>query len=345
MPRAAARTAALLALLVLVALAGSARAATNISGTLTGVHNWTLAGSPYVLTVNTTIAAGASVTIDEGVVVQGNHQLRTLTVNGTLTANGSSSQPVTFTSTTDTAAGQWLGIVFNAGSTGTLKYVNARYGGGGAGADTAGMVKVNGGAVTIEDSTFTQSSVSGVAINGGTSGTAASLTVRRTKFESNGFYASSNGDGRPYSARDAAFDATVGAIGDGFGYLGARCAASLLGRSLGGAAKADVGLSSRGLRPAAGTRVRPSGVPEGWRIRGTKTAGGTRYSDPSNPGNSVRVMQGSPSSTYPSSQAPYVAWQRNGQPLDVNGNVLPSANVPEAHIPLSDFKFLPEVFK
>lgn len=38
-------------------------------------------------------------------------------------------------------------------------------------------------------------------------------------------------------------------------------------------------------------------------------------------------------------------WQRNGQPLDVNGNVLPSANVPEAHIPLSDLKFLPEAFR
>lgn len=49
------------------------------------------------------------------------------------------------------------------------------------------------------------------------------------------------------------------------------------------AAKADVGLSSRGLRPAPGTRVRPSGISEGWRIRGTKTAGGTRYYDPSNP--------------------------------------------------------------
>ncbi|MGH3079831.1 MAG: DUF6531 domain-containing protein, partial [Gaiellaceae bacterium] len=195
MPRATAQTAALLALLVLVALVGSARAATNISGTLTGVHTWTLAGSPYVLTGNTTIAAGASVTIEAGVVVQGNHQLRTLTVNGTLTANGTSAQPVTFTSTSDSAPGQWLGIVFNSGSTGTLKFVNARYGGGGAGADTAGMVKLSGGTVTIEDSTLSQSSVSGVAIFGGTSGTAASLTVRRSKFERNGFYASSNGDG------------------------------------------------------------------------------------------------------------------------------------------------------
>lgn len=110
------------------------------------------------------------------------------------------------------------------------------------------------------------------------------------------------------------------------------------------AAKADVGLASRGLRPLAGTRVRPEGIPEGWRIRGTKTAGGTRYYDPANPGNSVRVMQGSPKSPYPNSQGPYVRWQRNGQPLDANGNVLQSANDPAAHIPLGQFRFRPELF-
>lgn len=195
MPRAIIHPAALLVLVVLLALVGSARAATNVSGTISSNQTWTLAGSPYVLTGSATIAAGVTVTIEEGVVVQGNHQLRTLTVNGTLLANGSSSQPITFTSTTDSAPGQWLGIVFGTGSTGTLKYVNARYGGGGAGADTAGMLKVNGGTVTIEDSTFRNSSASGVAMNGGSSGANTSLTIRRSKFESNGFYASSNGDG------------------------------------------------------------------------------------------------------------------------------------------------------
>lgn len=68
------------------------------------------------------------------------------------------------------------------------------------------------------------------------------------------------------------------------------------------------------------------------------------YRDPTNPGNSVQVMQGNPNSPFPNSQAPYVRWQRNGQPLDQFGNQLPSAKVPEAHIPLSDFRFLPEVF-
>jgi hypothetical protein len=102
----------------------------------------------------------------------------------------------------------------------------------------------------------------------------------------------------------------------------------------------DVGLSTRGLTPEAGTRIRPEGIPENWRITGTDSSGGTRYYDPSNPGNSVRVMQGNPNSPYPNSQAPYVRW-----PLDVFGNKLPSAKDPAAHIPLGDFRFLWELFQ
>lgn len=108
---------------------------------------------------------------------------------------------------------------------------------------------------------------------------------------------------------------------------------------------ADVGLSTRGLVPGAGTRLVPEGIPGGWRISGTKTPGGVRYYDPANPGNSVRVMQGSPNSQYANSQSPYVRWQKNGQPLDVNGNKLDTANTPEAHIPLDQFQFLPELFR
>jgi hypothetical protein len=107
---------------------------------------------------------------------------------------------------------------------------------------------------------------------------------------------------------------------------------------------ADPWLSRQGVRSAPGTRVRPQGVPENWRISGTRELGGTRYYDPTNPGHSVRVMQGSPTSPYPNSQAPYVRWQYHGQPLDVNGNVLPTARTPDAHIPLQDFRFIPEVY-
>lgn len=138
----------------------------------------------------------------------------------------------------------------------------------------------------------------------------------------------------------------IGYAGTAIGGAGGKSAAgtSAAEAAAAGAAKSDAGLSTRGLTAARETRVKPAGIPDGWRITGTKSPGGVLYRDPNNAGNSVRVMQGNPNSPFPNSQGPYVRWQKNGQPLDRFGNQLPSAKLPEAHIPLNDFKFLPEVF-
>ena len=187
------------ALAVLVALfslaAPPVAGATNVSGTIPVDTIWTADYSPYVITSNVTVNAGVTLTIQPGVTVKGNAGT-SLTVNGSLSAAGNASSPITFTSASDSGPGQWLGITFNSGAgTGTFKYVHARYGGGGVGGDTSGMLKINGGVITIEDSTFSQSSVSGISINGGTSGSASSATIRRTKVEKNGLVTSSSGDG------------------------------------------------------------------------------------------------------------------------------------------------------
>jgi RHS repeat-associated protein len=105
----------------------------------------------------------------------------------------------------------------------------------------------------------------------------------------------------------------------------------------------DPGLSTRGIRPIAGTRVRPPGLPESWRVSPTNTAGGVMYTQPGNQHSWVRVMQGRPNSPYPNSREPYVRWQRNGATLDVNGDVV-AKNSEAAHIPLDVFRFLPHVF-
>ena len=105
------------------------------------------------------------------------------------------------------------------------------------------------------------------------------------------------------------------------------------------------GFEAHGFNPPAGTRQIPAGIPQGWRIRPTQGEGGVWYYDPTNKGNAVRVMPGDPNSPFPNSQAPYVRWQRNGQPLDLNGNVLPTKKSPDAHIPLPEFRFAPGLFQ
>ena len=82
----------------------------------------------------------------------------------------------------------------------------------------------------------------------------------------------------------------------------------------------------------------PTGVPRNWLEKPSKIGGGRRFIDPANPHNSVRVMPGDSKSPFPNSRNPYVRWIRNGQSLDINGNVV-AKNTPDAHIPLSIFKY------
>jgi hypothetical protein len=71
---------------------GGAQTSTQVSGIIGSDTLWTPSGSPYVLTGNTLVAQGVTMTIQPGVTVNlGDYYIQ---VNGTLSARGTSDNPV-----------------------------------------------------------------------------------------------------------------------------------------------------------------------------------------------------------------------------------------------------------
>jgi hypothetical protein len=66
---------------------------------------WTLANSPYVIDGTVTVAAGATLTIEPGVVVKLNGQTRAINVYGSLKAVGTAADRIVFTSIQDDSVG------------------------------------------------------------------------------------------------------------------------------------------------------------------------------------------------------------------------------------------------
>ncbi len=103
---------------------------TDVCGTITTDTHWTLSGSPYKLTCLLQVSTGVTLTIDPGVVVQGNGRTG-FDVQGTLLASGSADQPIGFESADALPSpGDWGGIRFAPGATGSLSYTNVSDAGG-----------------------------------------------------------------------------------------------------------------------------------------------------------------------------------------------------------------------
>lgn len=83
---------------------------TNVSGGIFSDTNWTLSGSPYIVTSDTALFPGYILTIEPGVTVKFNLDTK-LILRGTLNALGTTDNKITFTSNNNNQAkGDWIGL-------------------------------------------------------------------------------------------------------------------------------------------------------------------------------------------------------------------------------------------
>jgi len=134
----------------------------NVSGT------WDAAGSPYRIEGDITVPAGSTLTIEAGAEVSFQNWY-SLTVNGTLLANGTTASPILFTATTSPG---WLGIRFvNAPYGSLLDHVIVEKGRatGASPLDSGGGIYIDGSNPTISNSiirdNFAKNSGGGIYLN------------------------------------------------------------------------------------------------------------------------------------------------------------------------------------
>ena len=126
----------------------------------------------YHINGDLSVADGSVLTIDPGVNLQFETQ-SLLTINGDLIADGTITQPITFSSVLDNPTGShWLSVYFNeCDGNSIVDYCNFEHGGQGAyltpSYDQA-MLSIRNSSVEITNSNFTTSSNNGIRANWGT---------------------------------------------------------------------------------------------------------------------------------------------------------------------------------
>ncbi|HEY1156924.1 MAG TPA: hypothetical protein VGE95_11615, partial [Arthrobacter sp.] len=82
-------------------------------------------------------------------------------------------------------------------------------------------------------------------------------------------------------------------------------------------------------------------IPEGWAGKANKKGIGTRWQDPKNSGNGVRIDKGNPKNPQPSQQQDHVVVRRNGKVIGRDGKPIKGSvkdDFDNAHIPYKEWK-------
>jgi len=135
--------------------------ATSVESDIVENTVWTMANSPYDIISDIEVNAGATLTIEPGVVVSFDDNA-TLIVEGSLIAVGNSSSRITFTSNQpNSTRGQWTSIRFVGGSSESfiLKFADVTYA-------KNGIVIESLGNAVIEKSEVVNNSLSGIHVIG-----------------------------------------------------------------------------------------------------------------------------------------------------------------------------------
>jgi parallel beta-helix repeat protein len=161
--------------LALALYSSAALGDTNVSGTLSSDTTWLASASPYIVIDSVVVSSGRTLTVEPGVTVKFNGG-KSLVVLGKLIAVGTSTAPITFTSSAASPArGSWGYIEIQAGANPASEFTFATisYGGGGG----SGALKVVNGTANLNNVTVTESSTSGIRLESSSAQSLNQVTV------------------------------------------------------------------------------------------------------------------------------------------------------------------------
>jgi flagellar hook assembly protein FlgD len=158
---------------------GAKNAVAHNGGTITGAETWR-SGIEWHLLADLQVNSSCSLTVQAGTRVKMGQYMRIVSY-GTLTALGTTDQPIVFTANQATpTAGYWRALLFMPGSSASrLSYVTASYGGRNDGYSGYAAIYVEGSSPGFDHLSITDSATSGMRIvTAGASPTVTDSTIR-----------------------------------------------------------------------------------------------------------------------------------------------------------------------